>query len=446
MCSYLFGVDNYDYQIGALSKVFYPIKSRKISIRAPTRAGKSMLVAEAVILWAIFRPGSKIGIIAPRYEQTQPVMDKVIFLLNSNPDFENEVMISSEGATKLERLQRTVSKKRITFKNGSLIEIKSANENSRGESILGFGYDLTCVDESGLIKPKPWTNIFRMLLENKKGVILEIGNPLYLNHFYNHHHDNSWEQIHITWEDCLREGRFTNEQVEEQRNELDPDMFRVMMEAEFPVNIENCVYLDDEILNSTEYLEIKEEDIIKYSIGVDVARGGKDISVITLLGLGNDNKIYFLNTWKLSTRDTMQVVGQASVIYDDLKSKNKEISLVVDEIGVGGGPIDRLIELGYQPIGFRAGNKPMRSNLYYNLKSETAYELKKTMKNDHIKNIPAKSNYAFEFRKITYEIRSDKSKKIIDPKDKSPDYFDSLLYAFYGINNQSSSEFIGLEW
>lgn len=370
-------------------------------------------------------------------------MDNVIKLLNSNPDFENEVMISSIGLTKIERLQKEVSKKRITFKNGSIIEIKTTDEKSKGEAILGFGYDFTCVDESPLIGSEAWSKVYRMLLENPKGIILEIGNPYYLNHFHEHHNNPDWEKIHIHWEDCVREGRFTLDQVEEQRKELSPDKFRILLEAEFPLNITDCVYTDQDIMNATEQTEMQE--IIKYSIGVDVARGGRDSSVITITGKDINGIVYYVGSKTLRTNDIMHLVGAVRTIYDKYVQL-ADISIVIDVIGVGGGVFDRLKELELQPIQFIAGGKPQKSNLYFNLKSETAFNLKKTMRDGLFKNLPVASNYAFELRKITSEIKSDKTEKINDPTDKSPDYFDSLLYSYYGQLDIGGAEFTGLEW
>jgi len=44
-------------------------------------------------------------------------------------------------------------------------------------------------------------------------------------------------------------------------------------------------------------------------------------------------------------------------------------------------------------------------------------------------NLPKNSEYIIELKKWTYEIRSDRQKKVIDPEDKSPDFADSLNIA-----------------
>ena len=71
------------------------------------------------------------------------------------------------------------------------------------------------------------------------------------------------------------------------------------------------------------------------------------------------------------------------------------------------------------------------SKRFFNLKTEAAFRLADMMKAGQVSGIPEASRYVLQLRAWTYEIRSDRQLKLIDPEDKSPDYADSLLIALY---------------
>jgi intein/homing endonuclease len=96
----------------------------------------------AAILYATLKNGVRIGIIAPTYPKTKIIMNYVADLLASNPAFDQIVMVDTTGLTRLERLRKEVNKQRITFRNGSSIEIKSVDMTSKGFGVTGFAYSL----------------------------------------------------------------------------------------------------------------------------------------------------------------------------------------------------------------------------------------------------------------------------------------------------------------
>ena len=137
---WLFKLAPYPYQERILDAVFIR-RLRKITIRATTRAGKSFSMAEIAILKATFLKNHRVGIIAPTHPKTRIIMNYIADLLAGEPHFDEVVMVSTEGLTKLERLRKEVSKNRITFRNGSSIEGRSVDLDARGFGALGFAYD-----------------------------------------------------------------------------------------------------------------------------------------------------------------------------------------------------------------------------------------------------------------------------------------------------------------
>jgi len=164
-----FDIEIYNYQHDILKAVFEG--KRKITIRSTTRAGKSFIIAISAILYAIFNNNVRVGIIAPSYDKTKPIMDYVATMLSSNNIFDQIVMVDTEGMSKLERLRKEVSKRRITFKNGSLIEIKSIDLQKKGFGVMGFGYDFViCFPYNTLINTNKGKLKIGEIVEKRKKV------------------------------------------------------------------------------------------------------------------------------------------------------------------------------------------------------------------------------------------------------------------------------------
>ncbi|VVB58121.1 Uncharacterised protein [Candidatus Anstonella stagnisolia] len=427
-CKDLFGIKPYNYQKKMLKALLIDRK-RKITIRSTTRAGKTYAIAMAAIMAATFRDDCSVGVIAPTFDKAKKIMDYIAELLNVNALFEDIVMVNSDGLTKLERLRKEVNKRRITFKNGSSIEIKSVDLGSKGLAVMGFGYQIVICEESGEIDDVSYAKIYRMLVENPKSQLLEIGNPWFLNHFYMHHHDADWFKLHVDWKECVYEGRMTEAAVLDQRKEMTELEFKVLYEAEFPDELEFAIFSQEAINNI-----IKKKDFEKYeryTCGIDVARGGRDVTVITIGGIAAD-EISYIEHKEMDTKDIMQVVGMARTMIDG-KYGAKNTDIVVDVVGLGAGVKDRLAELEYKVTGFSAGSKAMDEERFKNIKTETLWRMAAMAKNGNILNVPAMSKYILQLRSWIYEVKSDKQLKCIDPEDKSPDYGDSLMMMCYPI-------------
>ena len=138
VCAVAFGKSIYPYQKQIIEAAF---RHRKITIRATTRAGKSYCMAMVAILRAVVLPNHRVGIIAPTHDKTRIIMNYIADLLASNAMFDSWAMVSTEGLTKLERLRKEVSKKRITGTNGSSIECLSVDLDARGFGVMGRAFD-----------------------------------------------------------------------------------------------------------------------------------------------------------------------------------------------------------------------------------------------------------------------------------------------------------------
>lgn len=436
-----FQVDIYNFQHRIIKAILNPY-IKKISIRASTRIGKSYSVGLASLLYPIFNKKKKVGIIAPTKDKTKIIMSYIADFLAVS-DLEDLIDLDVMQLTKLERLKREVSKNKITFKNGSFIECLSADNKGKGFTLMGKGYDLIIIDESSLLNRDSWVKIYRMLLESPHTKIVEIGNPFFLNHFFDHSLDPDWHTIHLNWRDAVKEGRMTMEQVEDQRKELDPQEFEILMEANF-VEDWDCVVIPHSKILACVDLHLKEPERFKktsaggYVLGGDIARGGKDKTVLTILwkdqGFIIVEKIITMNT-----DNTQHIVNRIL----ELNSEYKFIDIVIDDLGVGSGVSDPLRNIpGINLTRFKAGEKPSgtQANKFEKRKYEAVWRVRELIYNKEISILDDK-NLIRDL--ATYKKKFTASGKIAteDNKDKSPDYGDSLCLGCY---SQGTCAFAGV--
>ncbi len=96
-------------------------------------------------------------------------------------------------------------------------------------------------------------------------------------------------------------------------------------------------------------------------LGVDVARFGDDQTV--LLSRQGD-KVKMIARYR--GLDTMQTAGKVSEAMD----KYEPAAVFIDGVGVGGGVVDRLRQLGYRVTDINAGARATDAHKYYNLRAE----------------------------------------------------------------------------
>lgn len=412
----------YEYQLDLALPIVSGL-SKRIITTMPTRAGKSHILALTTLLLTLERPGQAWNLIAPRQSQARILMNYVIQHLADSKPLRDNLPAPLQGVREVGRLQREVSKERITFQNGSEIRILSAQGSA--DRLLGFGGNVI-LDESPLIPDSVYESmILRMLGDSPDSVLVQIGNPVSLNHFYEDWHDPRFLKVRVTWRECVSEGRFSREFVDEQRGALSESYFRVMYEAEFVPDATDALIPFDSISNSVE-AELESDDKADswYELGVDVARGGRDQTVITVARHDEDSNTWVERVVELREKDLMNIVGRVKQLASEYEAQ----SVKVDDVGLGGGVTDRLRELGVPVVAFNAARRPASPRLYANKKTEEAWRLRQSFVEGRI-SIPRDHRLVSELRKWTLKIDSSERQKLVDPEDKSPDYADSLLLA-----------------
>lgn len=424
------------------AEIFWTILKRthpRNHIMTCTQYGKSDVISMAVLTRVCLFP-ERWAIVAPRQKQAKIIMNYLIgHIFDSTFTRERFKINPSESE---ERIQRERNKERLTFKTETGISevfILSAEArrvgSDAGNSLMGFGAPNLVEDESSLIPDQVHSKGMRMLGGHKDNFLVKIGNPFNRNHFLRSYQNDNYHKIKIDYKQAIKEGRMTENYINEMRNE---SFFDILYECKFPeaglVDESGwTALLTDEQLEKT-FKDIKPEG--KKRLGVDVGRGG-DYNVFIVR---TDNYAYIKE--KNRDPDLMAVVGKVKSIMEEegIEAKN----VFIDDTGVGAGVSDRLKEQKIYVNPVKVGGKPINEK-YANIKAEISWEARKWL----LGGGALKQNGDwYQLCEIRYKENSS-SKLIIEPKENllrkglgSPDVADAFLLTFLQQYSGFKIEFV----
>lgn len=161
-------------------------------------------------------------------------------------------------------------------------------------------------------------------------------------------------------------------------------------------------------------------------LGVDVARFGDDASVILCRrGAAIDGPVE-----RLVGLDTMQLADRVAGAIDRLRPD----AVFVDGVGVGGGVVDRLRQLGYRVIEANFGEKASRPDAFANRGAECWSRMRDWLATAALPDDPALveelvgREYGFDaMNRLQLERKQDMKKRGLG----SPDAADALALTFY---------------
>jgi hypothetical protein len=131
----------------------------------------------------------------------------------------------------------------------------------------------------------------------------------------------------------------------------DSDFVRVRVRGEFP-RASSMQFIGQDLVDAAKVRVVQSQDyeFAPIVIGVDPARYGDDRSVIVIRqGL----KLHDIRVFR--EVDTMQLASFVVESWDRWKAD----TVFVDEVGVGAGVVDRLRQIGKNPVGINGGAKPI---------------------------------------------------------------------------------------
>ena len=194
------------------------------------------------------------------------------------------------------------------------------------------------------------------------------------------------------------------------------------------------------IIIDAEYWSIDSETVLpsdrpltdEVVIAVDVARFGSDSSVI-LRRRGNCVE----NIQALRNQDTMQLAGRVAAAIRE----HHPAHVLIDEVGIGAGVVDRLRELGHPVHGINAGHRALQADQFVNLRAEGFWSLAQRFRSGLI-TIPNDNELIGQLANLRFSYDSQGRFKI-ESKDEirkrglpSPDKADALMLSFLPPNGK----------
>lgn len=424
-------------------KIFRAIYERqqpRVQIETYSQFGKTDVVSMAVLTRVSTFP-EKWPIIAPSQAKAGIVIGQCIKHLFENEYTREKFKIAKDES--LERIRRERSKNKLTFRmaDGKGIGeafILSSESRKKGEDagdiLLGWGAQNLVTDESALIPDRVYDKAIRMLAGHKNSFLCKIGNTLRRNHFLKSHNNPEYLKIKVDIAQGVKEGRITQDRVEELRKDMSPMNFAMLYECKFP---------PEDMITEGGWMKIMmDEDIdrqiikeIPYPVGapvlgVDVSGGGRNYSVV-VLKYDNFAQVIF----KGKTHNTMDLVSKVIELRTAVRRQTqKKVWVCVDAIGIGRGVYDSLkLQLPGDTIGVIGGEVANNSIEFYNKRAENHWKMRGAILSG-LKLI--EHNGWQEIKGIRYKYASDRKIKIMSKDEmliegiESPDIADALSNCF----------------
>lgn len=401
----------------------------------PSQYGKSLIVACATLLRCLTKQNEDWLIIAPSTSKAQVIMTYIREHLADREEF--LVKLEKKTDSVAERLKGEKSKTKITFTNGSSIEILSADADSKSEGgmkLMGHHARNIIIDESCELDDVIYMKIIRMLTAQSDYFLVELGNPWKRNHFYESWLDEDYDRIHVDIYDGLKEGRYTEETIELAKKKTPMEtQFEVLYLGHFPDTEaqDNLGYAP--VFNEAIFkLNVRDEKDVQYfdtrnrTIGLDVAYKGKDTNV-WVLRCNNAMKIIK----KANEVNPNQIVAITRALCDEYSVDYENVYM--DATGGGYLVYNTFLEAGMNINGIEFSTKP-NDETYKNIKAEGFFLLNEWLsKGGIIVNHPD----VYQLRHIKY--KNDNGKiKIISKEElrkqgiHSPDTADAMMLSCVG--------------
>ena len=176
----------------------------------------------------------------------------------------------------------------------------------------------------------------------------------------------------------------------------------------------------------------------KKVIACDISRFGDDETVLYYME-GTDVKDAMI----FGQKDTMYTAGKIHIW-----AQEKRPDLIgIDEIGVGAGVTDRLIEMGNKVLPINSSNASENKNKYYNLRAQMWWEAGEMFARNDVQLTFDDKEMKRQLTAPTYEIKNGKIK--IEEKDnikkrlgRSPDRADTYIMGLYTLKRAVASEIL----
>jgi len=317
-------------------KEFLRSKKRRRVFVAGRQVGKSVTLSWLALWKAVMFPDSVILVFSPSNRQS------IEFL---NQKLKGEIRQWIDSPKEWGIIHETKSS--LHFSNGSrIMALPAANNSNTGETIRGFTVDMIIVDEAAFVDDDFYTSVLAPMLLTTQGDFIIAGTPWgQSGYLYDKFHNERWKRIQVS---SFESPIVSAEDLEELREYLSPIELQREILGEFAQK-QNAAFEED-IIKKSIYRDYDEEDIDltekrrthpefnggRCFLGVDPARYGDDRAVF--LSLDDEGNVFDHEMKKFSS--LTEVEGKVR----NLHAERAYSKILIDETGLGGGPVDSLKE------------------------------------------------------------------------------------------------------
>jgi hypothetical protein len=404
------------------------VNHRKTAVRSCHNAGKSR-IASRIAAWfiAVHPPGEAFVVsTAPTYAQVHAILWEEI---------RNAAKSAEAVGNPLPG--RILGSDQWKLDDGVLVGWgrKPADTDQHGFQGIHRRYVLVIIDEACGVPRQLWTAV-EAITTNANVTILALGNPDDPNtEFADVSKPGSgWNTVRISAFDTpnlsgeeipesLRPMMLDPEWVEDKRRRWGEQSPRYISKVlgEFP-EIGEDVLIPPALIRAAHE---RESEPGHYSIlGVDVARYGSDRSIVCLRR-GPVARVVGDYAVQSTTETTGKVVA--------LKREHNAHEIRVDGVGVGGGVVDQLVELGHDVIDMQAGAAALNRAKFANARAEWFWSLRKRLEDGDLDLSADDDDLAAQLGALKYRFNS-RGQIVIESKDDmkarglpSPDRADALM-------------------
>lgn len=281
-------------------EIFYNVLNpdeKWVWVSAPTRYGKTDIIAMALIYLAVFYH-LKIPVVAGSMEKANKIMEYVVQHLADHPDFYDGLI--NLDLSDVESLKVKMTKEVIRWVDGGWIYVTSIdarNTVAEGEGVVGEGGDVILLEEAGLIKrDEQFSKVVRMAEEDKGwGKMIMSGNCVEGSVFEKAFNNPLYKKVRITLEQSVNEGRYTWKALEEKKTQTTTKDWKRYYLVEFPLKGEFAYF-------KRKLYEVLPNDLKYYgafdpALG-DIGKNNKDESkkksllAVVVLGVDSKGQVY----------------------------------------------------------------------------------------------------------------------------------------------------------
>jgi hypothetical protein len=373
------------------------------------RAGKTVFAVMELVLGAIAckKERGRFGYVGPLLKQTKKAAWDYLKAFTQNiPGRDvNESELS------------------VRLPNGATISLYGADNP---DALRGGYFDGVVLDEVADMKPQIWGLIVRPMLTDRQGWALFIGTPKGINLFSEAYYaalqDDAW---YADMRRARDTGVIPEEELEQAKREMSEQEYAQEFECDFAAAVVNAMIPLDEVLSATKR-PVTELDVEPYPkvMGVDVARFGDDFNAIA-----RRRGPALMPLTSFRGLDLMAVASKVAFVATEWEPE----VIFVDAGGIGGGPADRLRQLGWNVIDVNFGARPSDER-FQNKRAEMWWRMAEWIKKG---SIPNDTKLIAGLTAPTYDFRNVNGKVQLESKDDmrkrglpSPDEADAVACTF----------------